>query len=212
MIRIEPPEISRIKRGDEGTCEDVKKLSSINDILNNGDGKCYIEILEGDYKGSIAIFTQLDYDAVEDVVDYRTLSSTYYNLKSYWSGRLSWQGKRNNPSFLLRNGSAIVLPEYSGNTVFKKRNLKAEAEKLLSSAKPADIDGYDIEIGDKVLYMNLRYGSGGILSKGIVKNFKAHARDGYVSVIVENSDVKGEESQLHYPHRQIFKFLRVNDK
>lgn len=58
--------------------------------------------------------------------------------------------------------------------------------------------------GDEVLYVNIRYGNGSKLCHGVVSNFKAHARDGYVSVIVTNKDNTSEKSECHQPHNQIY--------
>lgn len=82
--------------------------------------------------------------------------------------------------------------------------MKKEGQKLLQQ-DVEDIDGNKLLKGDKVLYMNLRYGSGGALCHGTVKDFKAHARGGYVSVIIENDYCDGEESECRQPYNQIFK-------
>lgn len=53
----------------------------------------------------------------------------------------------------------------------------------------------------------MRYGSGGTLCHGTVEGFKAHARNGYVSVKVSNKNNEGELSECRQPFNQIFKVV-----
>ena len=62
-----------------------------------------------------------------------------------------------------------------------------------------------LAIGDEIIYLNLRYGSGGALSKGVIKSFKGNARKGTISVIIGNNKDLEEESTLNYPSQQILK-------
>ena len=178
-------------------------LKKIYDYINC-HGKCHVRIKGGDYDGSIALFTADD-DKFDRGVYVRMMSrEERYNLHYHWFGKLSWKGKRNNPKFTLMDSTCDVLLDYEGDTVLKRFNLKEESKKLLNEAKLEDIDGNILSKGDKVLYMNLRYGSGGSLCHGTIKDFKAHARDGYVSVIIRE-DNSGEESNCNYPSSQVYK-------
>lgn len=193
--------------------EGFKNLKKIYEHLKTYK-YCHVCVLDGDYKGSIAKFTVDDelensgYRA--DELYYPVHNGTkWFNVKYYWDGRLSWKGKRNNPKFTLMDSTCEVILGYEGEEVFKRFNLKVEGEKLLSQ-DTYDIDGNKLSKGDKVLYLNIRYGIGGTLCHGIVKSFKAHARDGYVSVIVENKDNPAEESECHQPFNQIYKEQELN--
>ena len=128
----------------------------------------------------------------------------WFNIKYCWHGRLSWKGKRNNPKFTLMDSTCEVLLDYEGEEVLKRFNLKEEGKKLLTQDF-YDIDDEKLSVGDEVLYLNIRYGSGGTLCHGVVKSFKAHARDGYVSVIIANKENPSEESECRQPFNQIYK-------
>ncbi len=210
-------EISNIKlaegnghqwRGTEqGLLEDAgfQNIKEVYDHLEQY-GYCHVKVKGGDYDGSIAKFTvdteeDSHYTSNHDKLYYRV--PKWFNVKYYWSGRLSWKGKRNNPKFTLMNSTCTVLLDYKEDELLQRFNLKAEGKKLLEQ-EIFDIDGNKLVKGCKVLYMNLRYGSGGKLCHGVVKAFKAHARDGYVSVIITN-DSNSEESECRQPSNQIWR-------
>ncbi|CAH9014856.1 conserved hypothetical protein [Vibrio phage 496E54-1] len=170
---------------------------------------CHVRVIGGDYDGSIAKFTidseleQMGYQREELYYPVHNRDK-WFNVKYFWNGKLSWKGKRNNPKFILMSSKCEVLLNYEGEEVLKRFDLKKEGAKLLNQ-EVYDIDGNVLEEGDEVLYMNLRYGSGGKLCHGLVKGFKAHARDGYVSVIIENKDEQDEESECRQPFNQVYK-------
>ncbi len=169
---------------------------------------CHVRVIGGDYDGSIAKFT-VDEDL--ESLGHRTEELYYpvhnrtkwYNVKYCWQGKLSWKGKRNNPKFILMQSTCEVLLDYEGEEILERFDLKKEGIKLLEQ-ETFDIDGNALEVGDKVLYLNMRYGSGGKLCHGKIRAFKAHARDGYVSVIIIN-DEGSEESECRNPFDQIYK-------
>ncbi len=169
------------------------------------DGHCYIKVIGGDYDGSLAKFTISD-TCKKDKFEYRGGRSGI-NIKTYWSGRLSWKGKRNTPKFNITHSSCIIVEPEDGEVVetnLVMYNIKAEAAKLLEE-DTCDVEGNILSVGDKVVYMNLRYGCGGRLCKGTIKSFKAHARQGYVSVIIENTKDVNEQSECRYPEMQVMK-------
>lgn len=201
---ISIPSLHVVPRKELDTNKELSVLRTINNMLKE-DGKLTLEILEGDYKGSIATFTPLEGFLKEDVV-IRNYGGDY-NINCHWTGRLSWKGKKNNPQFIITPDSCKILPEYKGDTLLKRFDLKAESKKLLESTVE-DVNDCTLFKGDTVIYMNLRYGCGGKLCYGTVTDFKAHARQGYVSVIVSNSNSPEETSELNYPHMQIIKITK----
>lgn len=169
------------------------------------DGYCYIKVLGGDYDGSLAKFTISDI-CKNAKFEYRGCRSGI-NLKTYWTGRLSWKGKRNIPKFTITHSSCIIVEPEAGEVIktnLVMYNIKAEAAKLLEK-DIRDVEGNTLQVGDKVIYMNLRYGCGGRLCKGVVKSFKAHARQQSVSVIIENTKDVNEQSECKYPEMQVMK-------
>tara|TARA_Y100000310_G_scaffold227068_1_gene229264 strand:+ start:5804 stop:6415 length:612 start_codon:yes stop_codon:yes gene_type:complete len=203
MIEIEIPKCYLLSREEfeKGTPE-LDILTQINEDMVT-KGYCFVRILSGDYEGSIAKFTPNNLSDFKHTKTYRGS----WNLKSFWYGRLSWSGKRNNPQFILSSESATVLSEYEGDTSLVKFDLKAEGKKLLETCECFDIDGCKISEGDEVVYLNLRYGSAGKLCHGTVSGFKAHARQGYISVIITRSD-EDEKSECHHPSDQIWRKVK----
>ena len=178
------------------------KLKMVYEYLET-KGYCHVKIKGGDYDGSIAKFTPTSGDK-DKLYSMMYSREGRWTVKYYWDGRLSWKGKRNNPQFTLMDSTCEVFFECNHeDEVFQRVDLKKGASKLLEKAI-CDVDSKQLSVGDKVLYMNLRYGCGGKLSHGVVKGFKAHVRDGYVSVLILNSNGE-EESELKYPHYQIYK-------
>lgn len=170
---------------------------------------CHVRILEGDYEGSVAKFTLDEGCSLSELYRRIFTREEIYNVVYSFSGKLSWKGKRNNPKFLLTNRSCQVI--LNGNhtvELFNRFDLKKEKEKLLQN-KIYDIDSNELSVGDNVLYLNMRYGSGGSLCHGKVKDFKAHARDGYVSVIISNDNLE-QESECRNPSYQIYKKVKCN--
>lgn len=183
--------------------EGFLKLKQIYEYLID-KGYCHVRIKGGDYDGSIAKFT-VDSNDNDKLYRFNSYSRQQcYLVKYYWNGRLSWKGKKNNPSFIIMFDKCDVLLDYEGDEILKRFNIKEEGNKLLEQPVH-DIDGKVLSKEDEVLYMNLRYGSGGKLCHGVIKDFKAHARDGYVSVIVTNKDDLSEESECRQPFNQIYK-------
>lgn len=208
MIEIKDFRLS--SKGSQITCSEDEllrdegfiKLKQIEDHLNE-KGFCHVKVNGGDYDGSIAKFT-LDSNTKSNRFYWRVYcNEVRWGVKYYWDGRLSWKGKKNNPMFTLMNSTCDVLLNYEGEEVLKRFDLKKEGKKLLEQPVH-DIDGKLLSKGDKVLYMNLRYGSGGKLCHGVVKDFKAHARDGYVSVIITNAENSSEDSECRQPFNQIY--------
>lgn len=168
------------------------------------EGYCYIKVIGGDYNGSIAKFT-IDKSCKTDTLLRRLYSrSGGFNVKTYWTGRLSWDGKKNNPKFTITHSSCLILPDYKEETILKRFDLREESKKLLEK-DVLDSEDNVLSIGDEVIYLNLRYGSGGALSKGVIKSFKGNARKGTISVIIGNNKDLEEESTLNYPSQQILK-------
>lgn len=182
--------------------EGFLKLKQIYEHLID-KGYCHVRVNGGDYDGSVAKFT-VDSNDNDKLYSFNCYSRQQCLLVRYsWNGRLSWKGKKNNPKFTLMNNTCDVLLDYEGEEILKRFDLKKEGKKLLEQ-DVYDIDGNVLSKGDKVLYMNLRYGSGGKLCHGVIKDFKAHARDGYVSVIITNAEDDTEESECRQPFNQIY--------
>lgn len=200
MKQIKLPSLNNLtlKEYEDGS-DDVTLLRSFDDKLAT-DGFCYIYVQEGDYDGSIAKFV-LDAKSYQPVLFNKVYGSLKIN--AFWYGNLRWKGKPNKPKFTLMPKNCYWLPDYDGETKLVRVDLKGKASELLQQ-DICDINDCKLSVGDKVLYLNLRYGCGGKLCHGTVKSFKAHSRQEYVSVIITNDEID-EESECNYPHNQIYK-------
>lgn len=190
--------------------EDIKLLLELDNHLRE-HGHCYVYILGGDYKDSIAKFS-VDKAWVDkhQIIPRRSYDGGW-NINSYWSGRLSWVGKRNNPKFIITPRSAGWLKDYSGETKLVKLDLKKEAASLLENYYVTDIEGNEISIGDNVIYMNLRYGYGGRLCRGQVVELKPHVRSESIHVVIRNDNDHDELSELKYPNIQVLVTNTITD-
>lgn len=184
-----------------------KNLTKIYNHITK-HGFCHVEILEGDYKGSIAKFT-LDSDFKISYLKNELCSRNYYakeeiyNYHYFWQGRLSWKGKRNNPKFNMQSKYCNVLLNYDGEEILERFDHKKVKAELLKQ-DVLDIDGRTLEIGDKVLYINTRYGSGSELNHGVIIAFKADAKSGNVSAEILN-DICDQKSMCNHTEYQIYK-------
>lgn len=182
---------------------EVLKAKQVHDYLTL-NGYCYVRVISGDYKGSIAKFTLDSPIGTEKLYRKVPCDEEVFIVKYLWYGKLSWKGKRNNPKFKLSSSSCDVLLGYTGETELIRIDLKKIKKDLLDK-EVVDVDGNKLSVGDKVIYMNLRYGNGGALCRGTIIDFKAYAREGRASVIIENNKNPNENSELNYPRLQVMK-------
>ena len=186
------------------------------DKLRREGKPIYIKILKGDRKGSIAKF----------VTD-NSIKSNYYDARIYgeigWRldvgcwGNLVWDGRKNKIKYFLgtdtwdeSRAERVWLKEYDGETVYKLFDTKALKEKLLKDPVQKDIDGNKLSIGDSVLFVNLRYGSGAVLCRGKIIRFDAATRKGrndkqintFYTIIQSEG---GEESKIMHSETLILK-------
>jgi hypothetical protein len=83
---------------------------------------------------------------------------------------------------------------------------KAAKAEILKNPDQKDINGKVLGVGDRVLYINARYGSRMILDQGTVKEFLAAANSkGHSIATVITSEDGGEESSLQYPESMVYR-------
>lgn len=119
----------------------------------------------------------------------------------------TWDGRRNKVKVTVPNHyePAEILLDYDGPTIWEKFDAKAAKEELLKNPDQKDIKGNVLSVGDRVLYINARYGSRMTLDEGKIVEFaasvnsKAHA----FSTIIESDT--GEQSTLQYPESMVYK-------
>lgn len=154
----------------------------------------FVKFIGGNYAGSIA---RMPYDKVVTLrLQPGTRGKVYCSLSDS-PRQCVWDGKRNNIRADLGRGEIVWLPGYTGPTVLKRFDRKKAKAKLLKNAVMLDIDGETLEVGDSVLYLNIRYGEGSSLAHGSVCRFEADASPsgGHVFTIVKREDSE-EESRI----------------
>lgn len=175
-------------------------------------GELFVRFTSGDRKGSIA-HLKPDPDRSNENnlrIDYSRSfrNETEYRIEGdLWNGILTWDGRRNKvktwfPSYY---DEFEYLIGYDGPTVWEMFDHKAAKAAVLENPDQKDIDGNVLSIGDKVLYINARYGSGMVLDRGEIKEFKvvADSKKTEISVIIENQD--GVVSTLKHPEAMVSK-------
>ncbi len=168
----------------------------------------YVSVFRGDYAGSIAKYIPQRSLSADDVVIKRGHGSTYWYLtgvSAYSKGKLKYKGQKYTPRVDLYE--CRILLDYVGEEVYCKKDYQSISDSLLSE-DVLDTQGNALKVGDKVLYLNLRYGCGGKLCTGTILKFKAKPKSGSVSVIIQQEGSE-QESQCNYPSMQIYKLLAL---
>lgn len=190
---------------DETDSSVVEHLSNLNrafDLLQSGE--LFVKFIDGDREGSIARVASKYLNARRPEIGYGRHGNRFHN--DYLFGRCSWDGRRNGVDVTIPQPDLVVLFDYNGPTVWELFDAKAAKAEVLKNPDQVDIDGAKLMVGDKVLYMNLRYGSGGTLQHGTIQEFKAvvDSKGALITTIVK-SDHADEVSEIRYPERMIYK-------
>jgi uncharacterized Zn ribbon protein len=187
-------------------CEALNALfeQALNDTL-------YVKFVDGDRKGSIARFqvnTGYKHEPAAVRQSYaRHSNNTLYEIDNGWFyGDAKWDKRRNSCQIMLPSPELVCLPNYQGPTIYQMFDRKAAKEALLEKPDQRDIDGNVLAVGDEVIYINTRYGSGTTLCHGTIKEFKvaADSKGHAFTTIVQNRDCE-EVSAISYPTQMIWK-------
>ena len=176
------------------------------------NGTLYVKFIDGDRRGSIArIHLDPDYRPTTAEVTRRYYSrwdeKHQYEIENQWFCAVAkWDKRKNSCKLMLPHKDVIFLPNYQGPTAYQMFDKKAAREELLKSPDQRDIDGRLLSIGDKVLYINARYGTGFELCHGTIKEFKVSVDSkGHAFVTIVQNDGSEEESAISYPTQMIWK-------
>ncbi len=175
--------------------KDMEALRATQDLGND----IYLLFLNGDRKGSIARFIHEGHTAFQGKTKYASSASHLY-------GHCVWDDRKNKIQWGLTSPYTVWLPDHVGPTVWAKFDAKAAKADLLNNVAEQDIDGKRLAIGDEVIYVNSRYGSGTELCHGTIDRFeaKADSRSHTVFTIVKERG-KDVESKIQYPGSYIWK-------
>jgi hypothetical protein len=174
------------------------------DYERNG-GFVFTKFTEGQKEGSIAkLVFDLQPLRLEKRYTWSKRNSNFAVIEGIISTRgvCRWKGRSNKPKGTLGYKGLVWLEGYEGETVWNISS--AEEEKIKALEEPVyDMDESVLSIGDKVLYINARYGEGYQLCHGIIDRFEAeyHLQTNTTSTytIVKNLEHLTEESKISSP-------------
>lgn len=196
----------------------IDVLNEIIDKVNAGE-RVYLEITSGERKGSIAYIKEFDsdYDQKEPVISYSRYFRDHTARISSPSLMviLGWDKRRNKIKWSTSR-STNYLRGYKGETVWEKFDKKKAEAKLLEENDIVDREGNVLKEGDRVVYINARYGSGGSLDRGTIEQIKFNvqkyeyndAESQTVHVIIRNDN--GQKSDIKRPELSILKLDKIN--
>ncbi len=172
-------------------------------------GKLHCRFIEGDRKGSIAkLIPDPDYALLWPRIEH---GSNYYNrnrpyqVKGHYIRTIAkWTGRQNKVKVAFPHLEAELLLDYEGPTVWEKFDAKRAKEEALKNPGQRDIDGNVLNVGDKVLYINARYGARMVLTHGVIKQFKAVADRKGTTITTVVEDENGQLSDMLYPESMIY--------
>lgn len=170
----------------------------LKDYESNGNF-IYVKFAVGQKAGSIAKLVS------KEPPTFKTHRCSGYsrsgatNITISYNGVCKWDGRSNKPKESL--SGSLWLKEYKGPTVWV--NVSATDRKKEALEKPVyDIGEISLSVGDEVVYINARYGSGMKLCFGTIDRFEASysAYDDTTSVftIVKHRDTL-QESRVANP-------------
>lgn len=178
-----------------------------------GEGRVCIRYLDGDRKGSIARvhFSEKYKRHDKPAIVHRYAQWRAKNTKEfknyYFRCTATWDGRRNKVQVIFPNHyvDAEILIDYEGPTVWNLFDAKAAKNEILKNLDQKDIDGNILSVGDKVLYINARYGSRMTLDRGTIDEFKVVANSSKHTITTIIKSVSGEISSLHHPENMVYR-------
>lgn len=169
---------------DENDPEALAYCETLNYLYSKAkNGTLYVKFVDGDRKGSIAKVKVDDtggaYYRPATIVRRRATWANYeepFEIEAdRFYGTAKWDKRKNSCQIVVPSQELVILPNYEGPTIYEMFDKKAAKAAALENPEQTDIDGKLLSVGDEVLYINARYGSGFVLCHGIIKEFKAVA-------------------------------------
>lgn len=188
------------------------KLKAVKEAL--GSDRLYCRYVDGDRKGSIAKLTpDPNYSHIEDRMpeirysSYRSQNGPWYQFENDMFFMIAtWKGRKNKvkESWSYYSQFEFIIGD-DIDTVWCKFDAKSAKEEVLKNPDQKDIDGNILNVGDKVMFVNARYGSRMVLERGTVKEFKVvvDSKKTSISTVIENGE--GVLSTLSYSEDMVCK-------
>lgn len=213
-FRLSTPRRSYFDERDDA--EAVAYCNARNALLEQAiKGTLYVKFVAGDRKGSIAKvhidteehpYNERKAEIIEKYRGHWDKKTQYEIENSYFFGTAKWDKRKNTCKLTMPSEDTVFMPNYQGPTVYEMFDKKAAKTELLKNPEQFDIDGKPLAIGDKVLYINARYGSGFGMCHGTIKEFKAVVdSSGHSFTTVVQNDDGDQVSSISNPSDMIYK-------
>ena len=198
--------------------DDEKQLQPFIDIIDEVRDKIlagervYVKIISGERKGSIAYIECLDLaynnDAPSISHSFMYKPPTARIKNPSLNVILRWDKRRNRIKWPTYD-SCEYLRGSTGPTVWEKFDRAAAEKKMLAENDILDRDGIALAVGDRVLYINARYGSGASLDRGTIEkihfSIKKYQEREFIAVHVIIKNDNGSKSDIKNPNLSILK-------
>lgn len=207
QIPLKNPHINGVHPDDKDLLRPhIELMTGILDKIDAGE-RVYLGITSGERKGSIAY--------IHFVIDhYRNGKPGIRYSGGSWDNKvrikndtiycvLGWDKRRNKIQWSSYQDGTVYLPDYTGPTVWKKYDKKKEAEKYLKEHLILDREDNVLIVGDRVFYINARYGGGASLDRGTITEIKVtmqvHGEQKWPTthVIIKNDDDSMSDIREH---------------
>ena len=206
-FNLKSPYLNGFKDQDDSALAYVNAYNSIFDLIS--DGKMYVKFIKGDRAGSIAkvkFSEKVKNQEKTKIISFRSNFDWRFRFsESYFYLTCEWDKRSNKVQLQMPNYEAVFVLDYEGPTVWSLFDVKKAKAEALNNLDERDIDGKLLKVGDKVLYINARYGSGFTLNHGEIVEFKAVV-DSKKKVITTVVKLDGSEmlSSIHQPENMVF--------
>ena len=191
----------------------VATYQDIHDKLEAGE-RVYIGYPEGERAGSIGFIKELECDMDQIIPTVR--NSSYYSTRpdgtwichAGFHAKIGWDKRRNVVKCYIGHGK-VYFPNFKGPTVWEKFDKKAAEKEATDARIVIDRDGKVINVGDRVLYINARYGGAAQLDRGIITDIKVKVKKirsqtyADLNVYIDNDD--GDKSKITGPDKTVLK-------
>lgn len=163
-------------------------IETFNDVKATIDAglPIYVRVNSGDYAGSIA---KIKVELYEPAEYSRCWGGDGQNVLGTLMGRLVFDGTKNSTKYFVSH-DVTWLQHYTGPTIYKRIDKKARSANILANAEFIDRYGNELKVGDSVVYVNIRYGSGSSLERGKIVEMIVKAQETAVVVLNEDGQEK----------------------
>lgn len=199
----------------EANCYDeiIAVYKEIKAKLDAGE-RVYVGYTTGERAGSIAYIKEVETAPDRIIPQPRHRTGWHWDKNIEWDcyvgfpAVLGWEKRRNKVKCSIGR-DMVYFPNYTGPTIWEKFDKKAAEKAAAEEVIVKDRDGNVLAIGDRVLYINARYGGAAQLDRGTISDIKVKINKyrnqtySQLNVLIDN-DI-GEQSKITGPDLSVLK-------